>query len=508
MRDRESNRWRALTCLLACAACSDPLAIVGRLRVVRDDSAVPEPPDSGPSEAAGGAGTAPPAMIDMMDSSVPPVQTGDAGTLSVPKKSPSLAPPPRQKPWNIEPGSRDQFCAGKGNVLRSASDCVPIERQLFAYGICTCGDVKLKGDAFTLDAFDSSQASSAPGQGGVPMGVNGTLQASAKNIQLGGSLIVTGSDALSISSNTFSVRGDLESNAPLAVSTQGVRIGRDAYLAADVRGPGTESIGVTGTAYTKPGVMGTDALRGRTQQAEFALSPPCNCDELLDIPGIVAAAQAFADNDAANFPRDSLKNRVETSAILVPCGRMVLSELSIPVGTVALTITGRTALFIEGDVNIVGTFAIYMPPGAELDLFIAGDLKLQGSGSFGTDAQRPSALRIYVGGQVSVVPNFTLFAALYAPQSAISGLMPESWGSVFAASFTTEVDSKFHYDRSIVNTTVSCQNNSQVCSACDECANGLACIAGSCSACTRDSDCCAPFVCASGRCDQLMTPAP
>jgi hypothetical protein len=501
---------RVLVPLLLCAACSDVTAIVGRLHPARDAGPFIRAADAG-NPRDGGAPVLQPSDASpetgLVADSGTQVATVDAGP-PVLTRTPALAPPARAKPWAIEPGTRDQYCAGHGSALRSA-DCTPIERQLFAYAICTCADARLDGDSFTLDGFDSSQGAYAPGEGGAAMGVDGALLASAPDIQLGGSVIVTGSDPLSITSKNLLVRGDLESSASLTLSGAGLRVARDAWLAGDIGGGAPGSVVIGRDAYVKPGVKGSDALRGDVLLSSFSLAPPCACDPsaLLDVPGIVAMAHDFADNDAVGFSKDTLRQRVDTTAVPLPCGRLILSELSIPVGTIAVTVSGRTALFIEGDIDITGTFAFVLADGAELDLFVAGDLKLQGTGAFGIST-KPSATRIYVGGQVAAYPMFNLAAAMYAPHAALSGLPEDVYGAAFVGSFATSGTQKFHYDRAILNTPAKCSSAGRACARCDDCADGLACVGGSCGACAADSDCCAPLVCSSGRCGALDLPQP
>jgi hypothetical protein len=104
--------------------------------------------------------------------------------------------------------------------------------------------------SFAVDGFDSTRGPYAAGQTGAAVGVNGTFSATAETIQLGGSLIVTGSNPLPIDTTTPVVSGDVESAATLMMrGSSGLQIARDAWLHAGVQGAAPASITVGRDAY-------------------------------------------------------------------------------------------------------------------------------------------------------------------------------------------------------------------------------------------------------------------
>ena len=84
------------------------------------------------------------------------------------------------------------------------------------------------------------------------MGVNGSLYALASNVQLAGSLSVTGSAPVSIGASRCAVGGDLKLRGPLEVTSRAMSVARDVWLAGDVRAPGPASISVGRDAYLAP----------------------------------------------------------------------------------------------------------------------------------------------------------------------------------------------------------------------------------------------------------------
>lgn len=79
--------------------------------------------------------------------------------------------------------------------------------------------------------------------------------------------------------------------------------------------------------------------------------------------------------------------------------------------------------------------------------------------------------------------------------------MPEPYGSILARNISASGKQRMHYDRAILHASAECNAPApQRCDACQQCPGDLACVAGSCNACTRDADCCAPTTCSNGKC--------
>jgi hypothetical protein len=225
--------------------------------------------------------------------------------------------------------------------------------------------------------------------------------------------------------------------------------------------------------------------------------------------------------DPAALTRLDFARRVE-----LPCGRYYLDEIS-GIGDVHLVITGRTALFVGGDVSTIGHLDIELGLKGELDLFIAGDLTQVGYGQFG-DVDRPSGVRVYVGGDGDLFFRGyqPVGANIYAPRSHLhSDGFIDTKGSLFVRSLYDNGYLKVNYDRDILD-----QGNDDACqpptpppppvvppvepppppppecqSACSEQCGQRTCSQGMCRGCAVDADCCAPLVCyPDGRCGPLL----
>jgi hypothetical protein len=275
-------------------------------------------------------------------------------------------------------------------------------------------------------------------------------------------------------------------------------------------------LSVAGTTYTS---------------TDFSVPPPCPCDDaaLLDIPALVDQARTMNDNDAAGWSPDALIVGLLGLSTDLPCGRLFANAITVPSASSAtLTAHGRTALFVAGDVKVEAVATLLIAPAdpagqppntGELDLFIRGNLVLATTSTIVLgDKARPAALRVYVGGDVIMAfpSSIPLGAQLYAPHATVdipvpasTGISSDAYGSIFARNIRSSGKQRMHYDRAILHAGAECKAAApQRCDGCQQCPGDLACVAGSCSACTRDADCCAPSVCTNGTCQSLVSNFP
>jgi hypothetical protein len=212
----------------------------------------------------------------------------------------------------------------------------------------------------------------------------------------------------------------------------------------------------------------------------------------------------------------SALNNVTTTAILdLKCGRYRFESIG-GTGTIQLTIQGRTAIFVDGNVNASDTFQLAIGPGsdAEVDWFIRGNLSV-GAAKLG-DPNRPSATRIYVAGSDDIVlsPSAHISANIYAPNANVNLAAPSLLGSVYGKNVNVAAGA-VHYDRSILNTGNKCEQPSTCHDKCRHfCNGGMACkdetdasmTSGVCKPCAEDGDCCTPLVCepTSHTCQPLL----
>ena len=185
----------------------------------------------------------------------------------------------------------------------------------------------------------------------------------------------------------------------------------------------------------------------------------------------------------------------------LPCGRFYVTAIG---GSrdIRLQVTGRSALFVAGDVATSGKLDIDLAPGAELDWFVGGNLALGNIGVLGSPSA-PAALRIYVAGSGQIsLPRELIYGTLYAPNAdvALTGI-GDFHGSISAARVTSLTDIIVHYDAAVQHASDACAEEvPSDCSGCSECPAGQTCLQDSCVPCSSDADCCSPLVCNEGRC--------
>ena len=487
------------------SACSDGPVIVGRLH----------------GAAAGSSA----------DAGAPPRADADAAlplTLPAPA-APGAATARDDDPYrlSIELGARDAFCRGSGVALvgvrpGGAADCAfHVERRLFSHALCACETLRLEGESFQLDSFDSGNAAYQAGQTGSAVGVNGALARLADDTQLLGNLSVAGREPLVLSGQRLLVTGDLEVNAGLELNGGSLRVARDLWLGAETRASAA-SLHVERDAYqtrASPGLVAAD-IAGRLSTVDaFRADTPCACDgaHTLDIAALVTAAQRQNDDVAAGFDADALVLAMYGSDLLqLPCGRLFASRIELPsLSTYIVVALGRTALFVQGyfKVDAVSTLSLGPSGSGELDVFVAGDLIVEASSTLVLgDRTRPAAMRVFVAGQVRVDGTLALAGQLYAPNSEVALPLAsadvDQYGALFARSLRLPT-ARMHFDRAILQAGPTCTAPApQRCDGDAQCPDALACTANRCGACNQDADCFEPLRCADRKCQLLVSAWP
>jgi hypothetical protein len=258
------------------------------------------------------------------------------------------------------------------------------------------------------------------------------------------------------------------------------------------------SLAVVGKVHLAPGKSAAGVTSGGgTVSENVTVVPPCDCGAPLDVPSLVAPFKTSNDDAAAGVTPGALHQ--PAAPVALPCGRYYFDDIA--GGDVTLQLSGRTAIFIGGDVGVLGTMAVDLAPGAELDLFVAGSFSLTGTAALGSPSN-PSKVRVYVGGTTfDLSATVSVGANLYAPNANLAVASSfEMSGAIYAKSLAFSGDFTIHYDESVVG-TVGCQPPGGSCKTCNDCSGATpACKGGTCVACVTDSDCCAPLQCDQGRC--------
>lgn len=499
---------------LVCVACSDSLVLVGdldghRARVSSADGAMPLTGSDDRAQVSEPSGATSTFERDAGDgrAAEPMATTGSV---------------------HIETGSHDAFCQGQGPALHERSDDASrcgarLMRKLFSYALCACDELRIEGDSFVLDSFDSRAGVYRAGETGAAVGSNGPLSALATDTQLLGSVLLASDEPLVLSKRVI-VAGDLKTNGTLDTSGSELAVGRDLWVGGDIRTSGG-SITVARDVYQTARRIGVGdvQLGGRTfASTDFRVEPPCACGDgdRIDVAALVAQARAMNDNEAVGWSPDPLAliGAGTSEAHSLPCGRLFLSEtVVLNLSTFGAFATGRSALFIDGDFTVASLATVHLGVlSGELDVFIRGNLSVESNSTllFG-DTARPAATRVFIGGEVTARGMIVLGAQLYAPNATIDvtpvarDLGAEAYGAVFARDIRGLGAGRVHYDRAILDAEPACSAPApQRCDGCHECPGDLACVHGECAACATDADCCAPNVCANGSCLPLVTSWP
>jgi hypothetical protein len=382
----------------------------------------------------------------------------------------------------------------------------------FQYGICSCDDLSF-GGALTTRAFDSGAGGGV--DSGAPVGVNGELFV-VGGAHIGGTFVSSGTSFLSTGSGgvDLTVRGDAMVGGGLGVIN--LSVARDARIDGDLFVAETMSIGRD--LYRTPGrttTVGTQQVTGAVREEAVRVPPPCPCDaaSILDVASLVTQAAAQNDNAVAGVDPAAWADATAVPATLVlRCGRYYVNALRSAQG-LSIRVEGRSALFVGDGIRALAGLRIDLAPGAELDLFVKGDVTVLGDVALG-DASRPAALRMYMAGAGGIFNSaFELFGGsmiagnLYAPRTEVRFLgVVEIRGALFAAKITHVGALELFYDRAILDANTSCDAPVSACDpAFPACPQGHACVAGTCAPCRSDADCKQPLVChPDGSCGQLL----
>ena len=383
-----------------------------------------------------------------------------------------------------------------------------VAERVFTYAVCCCTNVNLAGYLETR-SFDS-EGSREVIEAGAPVGIYETYSTGGYT-DVGGSLAVTGDQAVNFA-GYLAAGGDLRFGGNLSAVGY-IEVTRDAWLLGNATVPGYIRIGRDLHQPSGSRTLAVVTIGGDRYSDNFAIDRPCACDpgEVLNVGALVDAASRDNDNAEVGLDPAALNNVVGIGTeIELPCGRFYLEQIG-GLGGITLRITGHTALFVEGDVNAVGYLNVELTPEGELDLFIKGNLLAIGAGSFGS-RDRPSASRIYVGGDgdVVLIGASEFVGNVYAPRSRITAVGAALvYGSLFGRQIDMPGALMVYYDRHILEVGDDCGDSDTdppICDRCDNsCPGNRACVDNECMDCRTDSDCCEPLVCyPDGSCGPLM----
>jgi len=396
------------------------------------------------------------------------------------------------------------YCDGQGPPILVGDSTLVCSEHLaertFRYALCLCEE-HTASTRVSVDAFDSEVGPYMQGQFGGSVGVNGRIQANA-GLSVSGSLWVGSSGGVT-SSLPVTVGGDFHDQGPMNGTTDlsvgySARIGgpvdmRDLVVSSTLTIPAGTTVNVSGQ-YTYAELI----------RAPVTVDPPCDCEpeQLVDIAGYVLRHESENDNVLAGIDHTLLDGFSGTTTVSIDCGRIYLSRVQ-GSGPLHISITGRTALFIAGELNLQDEFTITVEPGGELDFFLEGHLVSARKLQIGA-RENPSSVRIYMGGTgtIQLSADSVIWANVYAPRAELVTSGPlEVFGSLFLRRLNTSNTVDIHYDKSVLTTAEDCPGSTVTteCTTCRDCRN-QACINGQCGECRNHLDCCSPLFCVEGEC--------
>ena len=365
-----------------------------------------------------------------------------------------------------------------------------LARNAFHFAICTCSDL-VSTNRIATDAFDSRTTGSVENAGSI--GINGSYKAEDVASQLGGSLWVMGETKF----GNHDIAGDLNCAQSLSV-TMDSRVHENAAVVGPLDAP-TLTIDGTLTALSGTSPNVGSARAGTNYVNSLTIAMPCNCQAPIDIATIVDFFRTTNDNASQLLAPSTLSAAEGNVERTLACGRYYLDSLG-GTGSITLHLTGKTVLAVGSDISNSGGLVFDLDTGAELDLFVNGNLELSGDVTLG-DPNHPASTRIYITGQAAFSATVALYANLYIPnQPLVISAPSEVWGAIFAQSIQSSGGLTVHYDQSILDLP-SCTASGQGCKTPEDCANPTpACRNGTCATCLGDGDCSPPLFCNQGLC--------
>lgn len=436
-------------------------------------------------------------------------------------------------------GTREQFCSGTGTAARvgdsradgGANLCTgDLAERSFRFALCACERTAL-GALFSTSGYDATKGPPDGGSFGGSVGINGPFCSTGATVirgQMyvggrgpdGGSVLCEGANAFR-TSDVQNVHGELHVNGNFLNSAVAT-VRRDAYIRGNVAAQ--DALTISGRLYQPAGATRSGSLTtGGLITQPVTVAPPCNCDPatLLDVPGIVAWGRANNDNRDVTVvdggaPTDGgfvidpgmLAGNATDRTVNLPCGRYYFTSIGVTGGTLRLRLSGRTALFVDGDISVSGGgLIIELGPEGEVDTFVRGNFTVSNNVQYGR-IDKPAGARLYVGGTtVRFEATSTFVGNLYAPKARVEVTDRITvYGSIFAREYHDSASgSIIHFDQSISRAADSCQVDGgtadagpRACTTCLDCRSSQACVNNECGSCRNNSDCCAPLVCDTG----------
>lgn len=451
-------------------------------------------------------------------------------------------------PVDVEfPGQRtEKTCSGA------------IAKTTFRWGICSCNGIDLKNN-LEIDAFDSRLGPYEPRGIGGSLGSNGKLEVDKGQVFGSVWTSYTGDPAYQSGNPGVDVSQQFHAASNVRFNGGG-KIGGDAYADGSVKGRANmqQTLHVPDANQVGPRI--SYASLSEQSVNVSTVCKRCEQDRQIPVQTIVEIHETNNDNDVINLDENALDQPGDRTVLQLPCGKYYLSKVDVD-NQLVIKATGRTALFINGDVISDQSIKILPTQRGELDVFVNGKVDLASNIQVGSTAY-PASTRFYVNGEWTFQNDGVVGAYIYAIPGGIS-LMNNlvMYGGMYTQKLGTKNNIDVHYDRAVLeadrqcpdpddntggggdmdagmdggtaddggttgddggsstddggttgddggttDSGTTCASETESCSADGDCCSDLVCGTDStcqtpCSdqggSCNSDGDCCSPLVCAS-----------
>ncbi len=332
----------------------------------------------------------------------------------------------------IEDPTRGDRCSGQ------------LRRELFTFATCSCDRAVFEG-TLDVDGFDSAVGPYEPELLDGPVGMNDHLDIE-DHAFFDGSVTVAG---------RLDVEDDLLITHDLSVG-ENLRVSGDATVdgnAAIADGISASALSVGGSLAVPAGTDLDDYSYGELLEEDVVVDPPCPCDSIPDIAAIVDARRDHNDNAEIGIDAAILNEHYDSiQHLALPCGHFFLNGSDVETDLTIIA-HGRTAIYIDDVFTAGGDLRILPAPGAELDLFIDGQIIAEGTLTLGSP-NYPAATRIYIDDQISLEGDVQLNGYLLGEDHITLEGNLEVFGGLFAGNLlSAEGNTSVHYDHQVREAT-------------------------------------------------------
>jgi hypothetical protein len=231
----------------------------------------------------------------------------------------------------------------------------------------------------------------------------------------------------------------------------------DAEIGGDINLINLTVVGTLTTPATSQITVSGQRDTPSLNTAAVSVPPPCPCNLDPYVSGPILALMQQNDNARLGLGKDQLEGYAGDLVLTLPCGGYLFQRIS-GLGSLDLRITGRVELAIAGGLDVGGQLRISLLPGAELDLYVHGDITVGGAVALG-DISAPPRLRLFPGGVDTIRlagGGYISAAVLGRRRDFITSSPLDIYGALIAEQVSVNAALALHYDQQIRSLLGSC----------------------------------------------------